>query len=60
LGADYLLEKQMVKRKAYLLRELKKIEEYRQQQAVQHPPPLPPKKTKEKKGRFLLTPVTQT
>jgi len=58
LGAEYLLSKQILKRKAYLQNELRKLES---QIILQPPPPpLPPKITKKKKGRFLLTSVTDT
>jgi len=59
LGADYVLAKQQVKRKAYLLTELRKLEA---QIALQSSQQLlqPPETTKKKKGRFLLTPATQT
>jgi len=58
LGADYLTTKQQVKRKAYLLNELKKLET---QIASQHALLLPKqaKTTKKNKGRFLLTPITK-
>jgi hypothetical protein len=57
LGAEYSLTKQILKRKSYLQKELKKLES---QIILQPPPPsLPPKIVKKKKGRLLLTPVTQ-
>jgi hypothetical protein len=56
LGAEYLLTKQILKRKAYLQNELRKLESH----IIQQPPPVLPPKTKKKKGRCLLTPVTET
>jgi len=59
LGADYVLAKQQVKRKAYLLTELKKLENQIALQTSQHLLQ-PPEPTKKKKGRCLLTQATKT
>lgn len=58
LGAEYLLTKQLTKRKAYLLNELKKLETQVILQNTQ--PPQPAKTTKKKKGRCLLAQATET